>query len=191
MKKARELGIKRALVGNIGQILSARNLGFEARGDFGLNAFNSQTLRVLKGMKLISATLPFEMKLTAIRDMQKPMDTELVAYGRLPLMVTESCIVRDCMGVCTCDNYSGLTDGTGASYPVVREFGCRNTLLASRKLFMADRRSDLDALGLWAIRLSFTTESARECASVLSAYLGESDYKPSGATHGVYYRGVV
>lgn len=191
MKKARELGIKRALVGNIGQILAARSLGFEVRGDFGLNAFNAQTLRVLRGMKLLSAALPFEMRLAGIRDMDKPLDTELIAYGRLPLMLTESCIVRNCMGVCTCDNFSGLTDGTGASYPVMREFGCRNTLYASRKLFMADRRADLDALGLWAIRLAFTTESARECASVLAAHLGESDYKPSGCTHGVYYRGVV
>ena len=190
MKKVRAMGIDQALAGNIGQILFARSLGFQVRGDYGLNAFNSQTLGVLRDMKLVSAALPFEIKLSKIDAMAKPLDTELIAYGRLPLMVTESCIVRDCMGVCTCDNYSGLTDGTGAAYPVVKEYGCRNVLLGSRKLFMADRRGDLDALGLWAIRLSFTTESARECVSVMSAYLGESDYRPSGFTHGLYYRGV-
>ena len=190
MKKARAAGIDQALAGNIGQILFARSLGFRVRGDYGLNAFNSETLCILRDMGLESATIPFELKLSGIRDMAKPLDTELIAYGRLPLMVTESCIVHDCMGVCTCDNFSGLADGTGAKYPVVREFGCRNVLLGSRKLFMADRRDDLDALGLWAIRLSFTTESARECVSVMSAYLGESDYRPSGFMHGVYYRGV-
>ena len=190
MKKAREAGIDQALAGNIGQILFARSLGFSVRGDYGLNAFNSHTLRTLRDMGLESAALPFEMKLSGIRDMAKPLDTELMAYGRLPLMVTESCIIHDCMGVCTCDNFSGLSDGSGANYPVVKEFGCRNILLGSRKLFMADRIGDLNALGVWAIRLSFTTESARECVSVMSAFLGESDYKPSGSTHGVYYRGV-
>ena len=45
-------------------------------------------------------------------------------------------------------------------------------------------------LGLWAGRLLFTTESARECVMVTKAYQGQSDYRPNGLTRGLYYRGV-
>jgi putative protease len=62
--------------------------------------------------------------------------------------------------------------------------------LNSRKLFLADRRSDWYKLGLWAGRLAFTTEHAVECVSVLKRYLGQSDYEPGGITRGLYYKGV-
>ena len=188
--RAMEYGISEALVGNIGHIQFARGHGMDVRGDFSLNAFNSEALRVLNSLRLKSATLSFELSLSDIRDMVKPLDTELIVYGRLPLMITESCIVKNCTGVCTCENFPGLTDRQGATLPVVPEFGCRNVLLNSKKLFMADKRRATSALGLWAERLYFTTENAIECVSVMKRYMGLGDYTPSGYTRGLNYKGV-
>jgi putative protease len=160
------------------------------RGDFGLNVFNTESLYALRNLGLKSATLSFELRLAEMREISKPIDTELIVYGRLPLMYTENCIVKSTTGACTCNNFSGLVDRQGALYPIMPEFGCRNVLLNSKKLFMADKRRATAALGLWAERLSFTTENALECVAVLKRYMGLSDFEPPGYTRGLYYKGV-
>lgn len=190
IKKIRQIGITQVLTGNIGQIRTAQNEGFEVRGDFGLNVFNSQALKTLKNLELESATVSFELNLPQIRDMSKSIDTELIAYGRLPLMVTENCIIKNTKGRCLCDRSMSLSDRKGAAFPVVREFGCRNVVLNSKKLFVADRLPHFSSLGLWALRLMFTTENARECYAVTRRYKDEGYYEPSGFTRGLYYRGV-
>ena len=63
-------------------------------------------------------------------------------------------------------------------------------IYTAHKLYLADKRDELDTLGLWGYRLMFTTESARECAEVAKGYLGLSDYRPNVLTRGLYYRGV-
>ena len=190
INRARMLGVTEALVGNLGHIQFARSHGLAVRGDFGLNVFNSEALIVLRNLGLLSATLSFELRLAEIREIKKPIDTELIVYGRFPLMITENCIVKNCSGACTCDSFSGLIDRQGALFPVVPEFGCRNILLNSKKLFMADKRRATASAGLWAERLSFTTENAVECVTVMKRYMGLGDYVPSGFTRGLYYRGV-
>ena len=190
LNRAFDMGITDALIGNIGHILFARSHGFNARGDFGLNVLNSEALIALRNLGLKSATLSFELRLSEIRELSKPIDTELIVYGRLPLMLTETCIVKNSTGACTCDSFSGLVDGQGALFPVMPEFGCRNVLLNSKKLFMADKRRTTATLGLWAERLMFTTENALECVTVMKRYIGRSNYTPSGYTRGLYYKGV-
>jgi putative protease len=105
-------------------------------------------------------------------------------------MLTENCIIRSSMGVCACDNFTGLKDRQGASFPVVSEYGHRNVVLNSKKLFMADKRKLTAKMGIWAERLLFTTENAVECVKVLKRYLGQSSYEPAGYTRGLYFRGV-
>ncbi|SHH76669.1 putative protease [Sporobacter termitidis DSM 10068] len=190
LESARELGVKEALIGNVGHLQYVKGLGFEARGDFGLNIYNSQSLRVMKDLGLLSATLSFELRMEQIADMSKCIDTELIIYGRLPLMLTENCIIKNSTGVCTCDNFSGLLDRQGASFPVVQEYKCRNVVLNSKKLFLADKRAATSSAGLWAERLMFTTENAHECAAVMKRYLGQGDYEPGTFTRGLYFRGV-
>ena len=188
--RALALGITEALVGNIGHIQFARSHGMDVRGDYGLNVFNSETLLALRNLGLKSVALSFELLLAEIRAMSKPIDTELIIYGRLPLMISETCIAKNSAGACTCDSFSGLEDGQGALFPIVPEFGCRNTLLNSKKLFMADKRRSTASLGLWAERLMFTTENAIECVLVMKRYMGLSSFTPSGYTRGLYYKGV-
>lgn len=190
LEHARAIGASEALVGNIGHLLFAREHGLALRGDYGLNIFNSESLMVLKELGLSSATLSFELRLQQIRDISKCIDTEIIAYGRLPLMITENCIVKNAYGVCRCDSFSGIRDKTGASFPVVRAFGCRNEILNSQKLFLADRLADVDAAGIAAARLCFTTENPAECVGVVRRYMGLEASDPAGFTRGLYYRGV-
>ena len=178
------------LTGNLGQIYYARSTGFDVRGDFGLNAFNSYSLEVLKNAGLLSATASFELRIAQIRDMQKSIDTEMIVYGRLPLMVSDQCIIKESAGRCACQTPGQLEDRMGSVFQVVREYGCRNVIYNAHKLYLADKKEDLFSAGLWGLRLLFTTESARECVEVAKGYLGLSNYKPNVLTRGLYYRGV-
>ena len=183
-------GVDQALCPTWDGVERALQLGLRARGDFGLNTFNSQALKQLRQMGLESATLSFELKLAQIRDLSKAIDTEFIAYGRLPLMITENCIVYNHSGQHTCAGVNQLVDRKGERFPVVKAFGCRNEILNAKKIFLADKAADWQRLGLWAARLQFTTENAAECVQVLSRYLGQGRYQPSDYTRGLYYRGV-
>ena len=67
--------------------------------------------------------------------------------------------------------------------------GCRNEILNSKKLFLADKQ-DWRRVGLTYARLFFTTENPWECAQALERYRGESQWAPAEFTRGLYYRGV-
>ena len=186
----RQSGVEEALAGTLGVLRRARQLGFRVRGDYGLGIYNSQTLKELRRLELVSATASFELKLPQIRDLSKALPLELIAYGRLPLMITENCIIHNHSGQHTCANVNLLTDRKGERFPVVKAWGCRNEILNSKKLFLADKAGDLRRLGLWALRLVFTTESPPECVRVLERYLGQGSYQPNEYTRGLYYRDV-
>ena len=190
LEKLRAMGVTQVLACNLGLVRHAADLGFQVRGDYGLGLYNSQTMKELKHMGLISATASFEMKLPQVRDLSKGLDVELIGYGRLPLMITENCIVHNHTGMHTCDNVNLLTDRKGERFPVVKAYGCRNEILNAKKLFLADKLDDLKRLGLWAVRLQFTTENAMECAQVLERYQGRGRYQPNDYTRGLYYRNV-
>lgn len=187
------LGIKDALVGNIGLLTSVREVGMRIHGDFGLNIFNSISMNVMRNLEAASATVSFEATLPQIRDMSKAVKMELIAYGRLPLMVTEQCLIQGRTGECTChlNPMTKLMDKTGAEFPVIRDGdSCRSVLLNGRKLSWLDRQEDLNKLGLWALRLYFTTENSREVDRVIGEYLNPVPFDPGACTRGLYLRGV-
>lgn len=186
------MGIRRVMLGNLGQIPLARSRDLEIAGDFGLNLYNSRAMALPKQLGLVSATASFEMTLPQIRDLSKPLPTEMIAYGRLPLMLTENCLMKNRAGICSCEGgNTKLIDRIGEEFRVVRDCGtCRSVILNGKKLYMLDKKDELRCLGLWALRLSFTTENTAEIDGVLSAWRGEATFEPGGCTRGLYIRGV-
>lgn len=190
LSKAKELGAADAWVGNLGLLEVASRWGFTLRGDFGLPVFNTQAIKEYRQMGLASVTASFELKLAQIRDLSKAMETELLVYGRFPLMIMENCIIKNHAGRCQCEKPNVLTDRKGVQFPVVPAPGCRNELLNSTTLFLADKQEDYARIGAWAVRLRFTTEHAAQCAAVTRRYLCGGDYEPREYTRGLYYRDV-
>ena len=95
-------------------------------------------------------------------------------------------------GECSCQNAATkLTDKTGAEFPIIKDgASCRSVLLNGKKLHLMDRHEDLSHLGLWATRLYFTTENAREVDQVLRAYQEGAAFDPGACTRGLYLRGL-
>jgi putative protease len=190
LEACREAGVTDVYAGNLGLVPLCKELGFRLRGDYGLQVFNSQGAKEYKRLGFQSLTASFELKLAQIRDLGKAVDTEIIAYGRLPLMITENCAIKNQSGKCTCGNVSQLIDRKGVRFPVERAYGCRNEILNANKIFLADKAADWKHAGLRAIRLLFTTENGVECTQVLEAYRGRGAYKPNNYTRGLYYRDV-
>lgn len=202
LRAARERGVETAVLGNLGHFALVRGMGFALRGDFGLNVFNSAALRFLKEQGLSGATLSFELRHEQLRDISKCIPCEAIVYGRLPLMITENCIVANefgcrhfkgrCGAVCAdsaCAGAPELTDRVGERFPVLHAYGCRSELQNGKTLWLADK-PEYRKIGLTYARLRFTTESAEECVRVLRAYKGREEYTPKDITRGLFYRGV-
>lgn len=196
LTQCRNMGCQAALCGNIGQIALVRQLGLQVIGDFGLNAFNSETLETLCDMGVMRQTISFELRLPQIRDLHKPMETELIICGRLPLMITENCMIagkqggcqRDGTGVCAHGAYY-LTDRKGAKFPVFREEHCRNSLYNSQPLYLD--AEEYTGIGVTHARLLYTDETPKQAQHIAQAILtGKQPDFGMAVTRGLYRRGV-
>lgn len=197
---AKALGVTAALAGNIGHLSLLRDSGLRICGDFGLNVFNSHALNYLRQKGLASACLSFELRFPQLRDIRKILPAEAIVYGRLPLMITENCLVQNETGCrlseenaavprqapCRKPNY--LQDRTGARFPLLPAYGHRTEIQNSAPVWLADK-PEWKHCGLSFARLRFTTETPEECREIYRAYLDGSPALNT-FTRGLYYRGV-
>ena len=188
---AKAAGVTEALLGHIGQLELAGEYGFTPRGDFGLGWMNSLTGQELARLGFVSAAGSFEAWFAQLRDLDKALDMEVLVYGRLPLMLTENCIMKNRGKGCHCEDApQTLTDRKGEFFPVEKAWGCRNELFNPRVLWLADRQTDWSRLGAKYARLAFLRESPAACARIFTAYRTGEGKAPEGFTRGLYDRGV-
>lgn len=195
MGRAKDMGCTAAVIQNIGQLEPARKMGLSLRGGFGLNVFNSRSIQELKEWGLESAAVSFELRHQQIRGLVKSLPCEAVVYGRLPLMVTENCLIANALS-CREKNLHGtcraahvLTDRKGEQFPVLPVFGCRSEIENSKILYLADK-PEYRQCGLTYGMLRFTTETPEECADVLWDFVEGGGNLPEHYTRGLFYRGV-
>ena len=200
LEAAGALGVTGVVLGNIGHLSLTEGLEWNRYGDFGLNVFNSRSLAYLRDKGLSSACVSFELRFSQIRDLNKVLPVEAIVYGRLPLMITENCLVQNETGCrlsqdgpavpaqAPCRRPQTLHDRTGAAFPLLPAWGHRTEIQNSRPLWLADR-NDWKRLGLRYGRLRFTTESPAQCAEILRAYRTGGP-PPELFTRGLYERGV-
>ena len=199
---AKEKGVSGVTASNLGHFALVRDLGLTVHGDYSLNIYNSAALKLLNERGLSSACVSFELRHEQIRDLSKPLPCEAIVYGRLPLMITENCIIsnafpcryqkprcENAQADSACAGPHTLTDRRGEHFPVLRVWGCRSEIQNAKTLFLADK-DEYRRIGLTYARLRFTTETPDECVRVLKAYAGQSDYTPADLTRGLFYRGV-
>jgi len=200
LDSVKEKGVTAVAAGNIGHFSIARKAGMTMVGDYGLNVFNSRSLAYLRGKGLESACVSFELRFAQIRDLKKVIPAEAIVYGRLPLMITENCLVQNAVGCkldqtgrcvpknAPCSQGHTLVDRTGAAFPMLGVYGHRTEVQNSRPLYLADR-PDYRRCGLAYARLRFTTETPKECVEIFRAY--RENRAPMGEfTRGLYERGV-
>ena len=162
LERARESGARYALAGNIGAIGLVREAGLTPVGDFRLGAMNSYSPLTLLELGVSDMLLSVELGTTAI----SRIGGGAVVYGRIPLMLTERCFIKENFGCHSCES-AALSDRTGEKFPIIREWGHRNLILNSRPTYMGDKMGEPELSSLGMRHFIFSVESADEASEVI------------------------
>ena len=165
LEQAKKDGIMYALVGNIGHFPLAKEFDLIPFGDFRLNVMNSYTRETYEDLGAEHLILSPELTLPQARD----IGGYTIHLGRIPLMLTERCFVKENFGCQKC-NKAYLEDRMGEKFPIIREFEHRNLILNSRLTYMGDKHRDLLAARLTEGHFIFSVESGDEIIKLLFAY---------------------
>ena len=165
LEEVKKLGIMYALVNNIGHISLVGRFGFVPFGGFRLNIFNRMTAAVYRGLGVQLSVISPELTLPQARDVLGGV----ITYGRIPLMLTERCFIKENFGCENCGS-AALADRRGQLFPMLREWGHRNQIVNSAVTYMGDKSAELSKYEITHRHLIFTVESGDEIVSALSAY---------------------
>ena len=165
LKKAKDAGAVYALVGNIGHIKLVKDAELTPIGDFRLNITNSYSKAEYKALGIESFILSPEITLPMARD----IGGGEIVYGRIPLMLTERCFIKENFGCEKCNNAS-FKDRTGSEFPIIKEYGHRNLILNSLPTYMGDKKAKLKNAKISHHHFIFSVESVREANFVIAAY---------------------
>lgn len=180
LEKLKKAGVRKALCGNIGSYALAKEMGFEVFGDFGLNVYNS-----LSAQQIDNPILSFELTLEQISKINAE-NTGIILYGKVPLMITRNCPVKNSIGCRECNKNGKLTDRKGIEFPVIcSDYPCVE-ILNSVPIYMSDRMHEVKAdFG----HFYFSTESVSEVENLIRLYENGAGYDKK-YTRGLYYRQV-
>ncbi len=154
---------------------------------FGMNIFNSLSLGEMQNLGAKDSLLSCEINLSDAASLSDGIPRGIMTYGRIPLMLTRNCPVKNRLTCAECGKKSELVDRMGVRFPVI----CKNDasfILNSRPVWMADKKSEMRNLDFSL--LYFTNESKSECERVIAAY--NNNEKPEGEfTRGLYFKNVL
>ncbi len=178
-------GFKIAYCSTLDAVAIAKKLGFEIHTGFALNIFNSFAADFFEGLGVKGITLSPELTLAQLEKISTGAKKSIIAYGRLPLMLTRNCPVKNGTDCEECKGRGVLTDRMNKKFPVVCSFGC-SEVLNSQPIYMADRLHEIKNIDL--LTLYFTREKKEIAEAILDAYRKGKAVK-GDYTRGLYYRG--
>ena len=153
-----------AVCDSVGQVAAVRRTGLLPVGGFRLNVTNRESLYACLEAGITDVTLSPELTAAQCRD----LSGRVITYGRIPLMLTERCFVRENFGCARCGR-AGLTDRRGVRFPLLREWPHRMLVLNSVPTYLADRPTVLATAGNPPECYLFTNETEKETAAVIAA----------------------
>lgn len=190
-------GVSGFLVRNLESLglLEEMGLGSKAVLDSSVYTFNSAAQELVKKFGVAGDTVPAELNFREMRRREN-RDSELVVYGRLPLMISAQCLAKTTRG---CDKKSGiyqLRDRKGTEFCVKCQCGfCYNIIYNSVPVSLFPELEAAERLGAGGWRLSFTLEGKEETRRVLREFLGagsgaDKKQEETPYTKGHFRRGV-
>jgi putative protease len=186
LENLKKSGFGRLYCTNIAYARIGKMLGYELNGSFGLNITNSFSVLELAEYGFKSLMMSPELKISQINKIDRYTEKGLFAYGRLPLMLTKNCPVKNQLGSCKkCTHY--LIDRTKRKMPVY----CSDQMTEifnSDRIYLADKKEIFRNLDY--ILLYFTDETEVETDKIIKDYIYGSDKVPCNSTNGLIFRGV-
>ena len=185
LKYILDLGFRHLMCTNAAYLSTGKELGFVLHGDFGLNVTNRFSAEEFANRGLKDLTLSFELKSVQSGNISCSSETGIIAYGKVPLMLTVNCPVKNSVGCGKCRH--SITDRTGRRFRVMCSEGYAE-VFNSEAIYLADKPETYEKLDF--ITLFFTDESEKEIKKIFSDYAEGSQAAPQGITRGLYFRGI-
>lgn len=186
LTQLKEMGYKHIECSNFAHIRIGKKLGFIMHGGYGLNVTNSYSLKQLKEYGLCDCNVSFELKLSQISRLEAVIGIGIIAFGKLPVMLTVNCPIKQAVGCGKCGKK--LYDRTGRNFDVV----CNSDaveILNSEVLYLADKQEDIKNVDF--IILRFTDETASDVSKIIECYQNGTNPPFKQITRGLYYRGII
>ena len=185
LETAKKRGVSAAFCGNIAAVTLCNKAGIKPVFDFSMNVFNSHSAKTAEAFSAAAVTLSPELTCEQIGNVKTTLPTGIIGYGRLPLMLTRNCPIKNGISCEKCQKDGTLTDRKGIKFPVRCRMGY-SEIFNSRPIYLAER---VNEFAVDFLTLYFTAETAEECATVIDCY--KNGAKPQTEyTRGLYYRGV-
>lgn len=165
----------------------AEKAGMKFSSGFGMNIYNSESVAEIEILGAQDCLVSCEMSFSEAARLGGDLPRGAMIYGRIPLMLTRNCPIKNKISCAQCGSKSYLVDRMGAQFPVVCKNGA-SFVLNSVPVWLADKMNEIRNLDYGL--LYFTNETQNECTDIIKAY-NNNEKADCGFTRGLYFRKVL
>lgn len=199
MPELKKLPLDGIMVRSLDEIAFLKKWGNESWkivSDSNLYTYSNEAAEYFYHLGMMQDTIPVELNRKEILRRENSR-SEMIIYGRLPLMITAQCIHKNTLGCMHQPDVLTLKDRYSVHFPV-KNFcpECYNVIYNSLPVCLFKEDATVKKIAPAAVRLSFTTETEEETEQILTIY--GNIYKNGGilgqlpmeCTNGHFKRGV-
>ena len=199
MPELKKLPLNGIMVRSIDEIAFIKEWGnenWQMVSDSNLYTYSNEAAEYFYRLGMIQDTIPVELNRKEILRRENSR-SEMIIYGRLPLMITAQCIHKNTLGCMHQHKVLNLKDRYSVHFPVKNFCSeCYNVIYNSLPVCLFKEDVTVKKIAPAALRLSFTTETEEETEQILTIYgdiyknggiLGQM---PMECTNGHFKRGV-
>ena len=183
----KENGLSLAWTCTLDGVGIAEKTGLRFAAGFGMNIYNSISLGEIESLGAKDCLVSCEAQMNDISRLGGDIPRGIMIYGKIPLMMTRNCPVKNKLTCGECQQKSFLVDRMGIEFPVICKNGA-SFILNSRPLWIADKKNEIKNIDFGLIY--FTNETESECKKIISEVKNGSN-PPSEFTRGMYFKGVL
>lgn len=199
MPELKKLPLDGIMVRSLDEIAFIKEWGnenWQMVSDSNLYTYSNEASEYFYRLGMMQDTIPVELNRKEILRRENSR-SEMIIYGRLPLMITAQCIHKNTLGCMHQPKVLNLKDRYSVHFPVKNFCSeCYNVIYNSLPVCLFKEDVTVKKIAPAAVRLSFTTETEEEAEQILTIY-GEI-YKNGGilgqlpmeCTNGHFKRGV-
>lgn len=199
MPELKKLPLDGIMVRSLDEIAFIKEWGnenWQMVSDSNLYTYSNEAAEYFYRLGMIQDTIPVELNRKEILKRENSR-SEMIIYGRLPLMITAQCIHKNTLGCMHQHKVLNLKDRYSVHFPVKNFCSeCYNVIFNSLPVCLFKEDVTVKKIAPAAVRLSFTTETEEETEQILTIYgdiyknggiLGQM---PMECTNGHFKRGV-
>ena len=199
MPELKKLPLDGIMVRSLDEIAFMKEWGngnWQMVSDSNLYTYSNEAAEYFYRLGMIQDTIPVELNRKEILRRENSR-SEMIIYGRLPLMITAQCIHKNTLGCMHQPKVLNLKDRYSVHFPVKNFCSeCYNVIYNSLPVCLFKEDVTVKKIAPAVVRLSFTTETEEETEQILTIYgdiyknggiLGQM---PMECTNGHFKRGV-